>query len=179
MIMDRKDESKKLLKDILDISKTILGTFIIVYVLNTCIIVNAQVPTGSMESTVMTGDRIIVNRLAYMNEEPQRGDIVDFILPDDGETPYLKRIIGLPGETIEGKNGVIYINGKILGDDYTEEISKDDFGPYSIPDGCYFMMGDNRNDSWDSRYWKNKFVKFEDIIGKAEVSYYPHPRILE
>ncbi len=177
--MDKKEKNKKQIKDILDLLKTILGSFIIVYILNTCIIVNAQIPTCSMESTVMTGDRIIVNRLAYIKEEPQRGDIVDFIYPDDGETPYLKRIIGLPGETIEGIDGAIYINGKMLEDDYTEEISMDDFGPYSIPDGCYFMMGDNRNNSWDSRYWENKYVKFEDIIGKAEVSYYPHPRMLE
>lgn len=87
------------LKDILDISKTILSALIIAYVLNTCIIVNAQVPTGSMETTVMKRDRIIVNRLAYVLEKPQRGDIVTFILPDDGETPYLKRIIGLPEES--------------------------------------------------------------------------------
>jgi signal peptidase I len=179
MIMDRKEKSKNLLKDIWDISKTIFGTVIFVYILNTCFIVNAQIPTGSMESTVMTGDRIIVNRLAYIKEEPQRGDIIDFIYPDDGKTPYLKRIIGLPGETIEGKDGTIYINGKILEDDYTQIISKDDFGPYDIPAGCYFMMGDNRNNSWDSRYWENKYVKFEDIIGKAEVSYFPHPRTLE
>ncbi len=126
----------------------------------------------------MAGNRILVNRLSYIFGEPQRGDIVTFIYPDDGKTLYLKRIIGLPGETISGKEGVIYIDGEPLKDDFTEEVSYDNFGPYTVPEGSYFMMGDNRTDTWDSRYWTHKFVKLEDIIGKAEVSYFPHPRIL-
>lgn len=148
-------------------------------VINRYIIANAQVPTGSMETTVMAGDRIIINRLSYKFGEPQRGDIVTFIYPDDGETLYLKRIMGLPGETIEGKDGVIYIDGEPLKEDFTQEVSEDDFGPYTVPEGCYFMMGDNRNNSWDSRYWEHKFVKQEDIIGKALFSYFPHQHILK
>ena len=147
--------------------------------LNKYVVANAQVPTGSMETTVMAGDRILVNRLSYVFGEPKRGDIVTFIYPDDGKTLYLKRIMGLPGETISGKNGVIYINDEPLEEDFTQEISEEDFGPYTVPEGSYFMMGDNRNDSWDSRYWEHKFVKMEDIIGKAAVSYFPHPRILK
>lgn len=173
------DKRKGLLKESLDTLKLIIIALILGYVINNCIIANAQVPTESMETTVMTGDRIIINRLAYLVEKPQRGDIVSFIYPDDGKTFYLKRIMGLPGETIEGKNGSIYINGELLKDNYTDEIIDDDFGPYTIPAGSYFMMGDNRNNSFDSRYWENKFVKLEDIMGKAEVSYYPHPRILK
>lgn len=174
-----KDTRKELFKEILDTLKLVIIAFVVSYVINNCIIANAQVPTESMETTVMTGDRIIINRLAYLAEKPQRGDIVSFIFPDDGKTPYLKRIMGLPGETIEGKSGSIFINGELLEDSYTDEISYDDFGPYTVPDGSYFMMGDNRNNSYDSRYWENKFVKLEDIMGKAEVSYYPHPRILK
>lgn len=132
-----------------------------------------------METTVMAGDRILVNRLSYLFGEPERGDIVTFIYPDDGETLYLKRILGLPGETIEGKGGTIYIDGEPLEQDYTDEVSYDRFGPFQVPEGAYFMMGDNRNDSWDSRYWEHKFVKKEDIIGKAAVSYFPHPRFLK
>lgn len=167
------------LKNIWEIAKSVFCALILAFVLNTCVIVNAQVPSGSMETTVMTGDRIIANRLSYLIDNPQRGDIVTFIYPDDGKTGYLKRIIGLPGETIEGRNGKIYINGEQLEKDYTTEKSYDYFGPYSIPDGCYFMMGDNRNDSWDSRYWTNKYVSYKDIIGKAVISYFPHPRILK
>lgn len=167
------------LKSVWKIAKSVFCAFIIAYVLNTCVIVNAQVPSGSMEATVMTGDRIIANRLSYLIDNPQRGDIVTFIYPDDGKTPYLKRIIGLPGETIEGKDGKIYINGERLEKDYTTETINNNFGPYTIPEGCYFMMGDNRNDSWDSRYWTNKYVASKDIIGKAVVSYFPHPRVLK
>ncbi len=148
-------------------------------ILSKYVIANAQVPSSSMETTVMAGDRIFINRLSYVFEEPQRGDIVTFIYPDDGETLYLKRVMGLPGETIQGKGGVIYIDGKPLEKDFTQEISYDDFGPYTVPEDCFFMMGDNRNDSWDSRYWKHTFVEKEDIVGKAVVSYFPHPRVLK
>ena len=147
--------------------------------LNKFLIANAQVPSSSMETTVMAGDRIFVNRLSYAFAEPQRGDIVTFIYPDDGETLYLKRVMALPGETIQGKDGIIYIDGKALEHDFTQEISYDDFGPFTVPEDCYFMMGDNRNDSWDSRYWEHTFVEKEDIIGKAVFSYFPHPRVLE
>lgn len=172
-------KKKKRVKEIL----SNIGIFFLVFCfglfLNRYIVANAQVPTGSMETTVMAGDRILVNRLSYVFGEPKRGDIVAFLYPDDGETLYLKRIMGLPGETIAGSDGVIYIDGKPLAEDFTQEVSYDTFGPYTVPEGSYFMMGDNRDDSWDSRYWEHKFVKGEDIIGKAAVSYFPHPRILK
>lgn len=148
-------------------------------ILSKYVIANAQVPSSSMETTVMAGDRIFVNRLSYVFGEPQRGDIVTFIYPDDGETLYLKRVMGLPGETIQGIGGVIYIDGEPLEKDFTQEISYDNFGPYTVPKDCFFMMGDNRNDSWDSRYWKHTFVEKQDIVGKAMVSYFPHPRVLK
>lgn len=174
-----KSRTNKVIKEVFSNITVILVAVVIGLFLNRYMIANAQVPTGSMETTVMAGDRIIVNRLSYVFGEPKRGDIVTFIYPDDGETLYLKRIMGLPGETIEGKEGVIYIDGNPLVEDFTQEVSYDNFGPYKIPEKSYFMMGDNRNDSWDSRYWKHKFVKREDIIGKAEFSYFPHPRLLK
>ena len=170
---------QKALKEIFVNLGIILMALAFGFLLNKYMIANAQVPSSSMETTVMAGDRILVNRLSYVFGEPKRGDIVTFIYPDDGETLYLKRIIGLPGETIEGKEGIIYIDGEPLGQDYTQRVSHDNFGPYTVPEGAYFMMGDNREDSWDSRYWEHKFVKAEDIIGKAAVSYFPHPRILK
>lgn len=173
------DKKRKILREILNNAVMIIIALGIGFFLNKYVVANAQVPTGSMETTVMAGDRILVNRLSYLFGEPERGDIVTFIYPDDGETLYLKRIMGLPGETISGKGGVIYIDNEPLEQDYTQEISYEDFGPYAVPEGTYFMMGDNRNDSWDSRYWEHKFVKMEDIIGKAEVSYFPHPRLLK
>ena len=103
--------------------------------------------------------------MAYTYAEPKRGDIVSFYYPDDGETLYLKRIMGLPGEVIEGINGKVFIDGKEI-EDYTENQFYEDFGPYNIPENCYFMMGDNRSNSWDSRYWNNKFVDQADIISE-------------
>ena len=173
-----KSKGKAIVREIISNLTIIIIALGVGFFLNKYMIANAQVPTSSMETTVMAGDRILVNRLSYIFGEPQRGDIVTFIYPDDGKTLYLKRIIGLPGETISGKEGVIYIDGEPLKDDFTEEVSYDNFGPYTVPKGSYFMMGYNRTDSWDSRYWTHKFVKLEDIIGKAEVSYFPHPRIL-
>jgi signal peptidase I len=132
----------------------------------------AYVSSGSMEPTIKTGSRLLLNRLAYSISEPQRGDIVSFPCPDNNEI-YLKRILGLPGETIEGINGYIYINGEKLDDDFTDILMCDNFGPFTVPDGYYFMMGDNRNNSFDSRLWENHFVAKDDIIGKAIFVYYP------
>ncbi len=171
--------NKKFWKEVRSDVLMIVVALAIGLILSKYVIANAQVPSSSMETTVMAGDRIFVNRLSYVFGEPQRGDIVTFIYPDDGETLYLKRVMGLPGETIQGKDGKIYIDGKALEKDFTQEISYDDFGPYTVPEDSYFMMGDNRNDSWDSRYWKHTFVEKEDIVGKAMVSYFPHPRVLK
>ena len=79
---------------------------------------------------------------------------------------------------IEGIDGRVYIDGKMI-PDFTQNRFYEDFGPYRIPEACYFMMGDNRSNSWDSRYWINKFVAMDDIIGKAEFEYYPEIKILK
>lgn len=169
---------RKIVKGVYEWSKLILFAVAAAFLLKNNVVASALVPTGSMEQTVMTGSRIVINRLAYVYDTPKRGDIVSFYYPDDGETLYLKRVIGLSGEVIEGIDGKVYIDGKMISD-YTENTFFDDFGPYVIPEGCYFMMGDNRSNSWDSRYWTNKFVDIEDIIGKAEFEYYPELKLLK
>lgn len=169
----------KILKEILSFSRTILTGLIIGFAVSNYIVANAEVPTGSMENTVMAGDRIIINRLSYVSESPQRGDIISFYFPDDESELFLKRIIALPNEEIEGKDGIIYINGEPLINDYTPIVSYDDFGPFTVPEDCYFVMGDNRTNSYDSRYWEHKFVSIDSIVGKAEFSYYPSFKILE
>ena len=145
-------------------------------ILNLFIIVNAVIPTASMEPTVMTGDRVFGNRLAYLSEDPQRGDIVMFKFPDDESQLFIKRIIGMPGETLEMKDGKIYINGSdtALDEPYLTVVPVGDYGPVTIPKDAYFMMGDNRNISADSRYWVNTFVYREKIEGKAVLKYYPN-----
>ena len=168
----------KILKEIYDWNLVFLIALVASLFIKHTVVASAEVPTGSMEETVMTGSRIFINRLAYLSEEPQRGDIVAFIYPDDGKSLYLKRIMGLPGEVIEGKAGNIYINGVQI-QDFVEESGDADFGPYEIPENCYFMMGDNRNNSWDSRYWNNKFVEKEAIEGKVSLEYFPEIKVLE
>lgn len=170
---------KKILIEVLEFSKIFFFALLISSLIKSTVVANAIVPTGSMEETVMTGSRILINRLAYVTDEPQRGDIVSFHYPDHEEELFLKRVMGIPGETIEGISGYIYINGVKLDEDYTSEIIDYDFGPFIIPEDCYFMMGDNRNNSWDSRYWQNHFVEKSKIIGKAEIEYYPQIKILK
>ena len=171
--MKGKKKINKILYEILDWSKVILTALILSFVVGHTLIANAQVPTGSMETTIMKGSRIIINRLSYVNASPERGDIIAFYFPDDGKSLYLKRIIGLPGETIEGIDGLVYINGEPLREDYIREEINEDFGPYVIPEDSWFVMGDNRNNSLDSRYWNDKFVEKDEIVGRAEVEYFP------
>lgn len=144
-------------------------------ILNMFIIVNATIPTASMETTIMTGDRVFGSRLAYIKEDPERGDIVMFKFPDDEKQLFIKRIIGMPGETLEMKDGKIYIDGSeaSLEEPYLRVVPVGDFGPVTIPEDAYFMMGDNRNNSADSRYWNNPFVYRDKIVGKAVLKYFP------
>lgn len=141
------------------------------------LIINANVPTGSMQNTIQPGDRLIGNRLAYINSEPERGDIVIFSYPDNENETYVKRIIGLPGETITIEDAKIYINGstKPLDEPYLKEEWVEETGPYvfEVPEGSYFVLGDNRNNSWDARYWTNTYVSKEKILGEAIFTYWP------
>ena len=162
-------------KEILQWCATIAAAFVIALIADTFLIVNAQIPSGSMENTIMPGDRVIGNRLSYLISDPERFDIVIFEYPDDPSQLFIKRIIGLPGETIEIRGGHIYINGSYepLEDVDTKEVTNGSFGPYTVPDDCYFVMGDNRNNSKDSRYWVNTYVSEDAILGKAVFRYWP------
>ena len=153
----------------------ILGAVILAFLIDTFVIVNAQIPSGSMENTIMTGDRVFGNRLTYKFSDPKRFDIIIFKYPDDESQLFIKRIIGLPGETVEIHDGNIYINGSDspLEDVDIKEPMEGSFGPYTVPEGCYFVMGDNRNNSRDSRYWENTFVSEDEILGKAVLRYWP------
>ena len=177
---------KILNKSILSMIKTTILAFLIAMVAVNSVIINAVIPSGSMENTIMTGDRVIGNRLFYKISlgntqiyhklcDPKRFDIIIFRYPDDESVLYIKRIIGLPGEIVEIRNGEVYINNATtpLDDSFTAEKTQGDFGPYVVPDNSYFVMGDNRNNSHDSRFWKNTYVQFDQIIGKAIFRYYP------
>ena len=154
--------------------KTLLLAAVLAGVINSFLIVNAQVPTGSMENTIMAGDRILALRTAYLAKEPERGDVVVFRYPDDpsGETLYVKRIIGEGGDQVQILEGKVYVNGEVLQEDYIAEAMIGNYGPFVVPADSYFMLGDNRNYSLDSRFWENKFVDEEEILGKVVLRYY-------
>lgn len=178
-------QKKSKLREAISFMTPIVVALIIAIFLKTCIFTNIVIPTGSMLNTIQEGDRIIASRLAYINDEPQRYDIIIFKYPDDETQLFAKRIIALPGETIEVKSGIVYITDKngnkstARTDFITNCIPTGNFGPYTVPLGSYFVMGDNRNDSWDSRYWDNKTVKKGKIIGKVKFRYFPNPGKIE
>ena len=150
---------------------------LVAVILKDYVMINAGIPTGSMENTIMPGDRLIGNRLAYIKDGPERGDVVIFRYPDNEEELYVKRVIGLPGETVDIIDGYIYIDGsaEALEEDYLKEDWTVATGTYhfEIPEDSYLMLGDNRNDSWDARYWTNTSVHRDKILGKAVLIYWP------
>lgn len=173
---------KELKKEILDWVWVIVSAVAISVFINAVLIVNAVIPSGSMENTIMTGDRIFGNRLAYKKEDPKRGDIVIFKFPDDEKQLFIKRVIGEPGDVVEIIDGMVYINGDqepLDESEYVREIPQGDFGPYEVPEGAFFLMGDNRNHSYDARFWKNTYVYKDKILGKAAFRYYPKIKKIE
>lgn len=163
----------KILKETFSWIKIIILALILSLIINRFILVNAYVPSGSMESTIMTKDRLIAFRLSYLFSQPQRFDIVVFKNPDNESELFIKRIIGLPNDTIEIIDSTLYINSELIKEDYINEpmISVNDM-EFLVPEDHYFMMGDNRNHSLDSRYWDNTYVKSDKIIGKAIFRYF-------
>ncbi len=169
-------------KEIFEWVKIIVSAALIAFVLNTFIIANSEVPSGSMENTIMTGDRVIGSRLSYRFEDPKRGDIAIFRFPDNEKIYYVKRIIGLPGETVDIVDGKGYINGsdEPLDEPYIREpMIPEAPMHFEVPENSYFMMGDNRNYSMDARRWENTYVKREKIIAKVLFRYFPKPGILK
>lgn len=179
--MSKPFKKKSLWKELWEYVKMILFVVIVVLVVDNFLLINAVIPSESMENTIMTGDRIFGNRLAYLFDDPERFDIVIFKYPDDESQRFIKRVIGLPGETVEIREGKVYINGSDtpLDDSFTSETPVGNFGPYTVPEGCYFMLGDNRNNSRDSRMWDNPYVKKEKILGKAVLRYFPGIEVLK
>lgn len=159
--------------------KLLIIAIIVALLVNNFIIVNAEVPTGSMNNTIMEGDRLIGFRFSYIFSSPKRGDIIIFKYPDDEKQNYVKRIIGVPYDTVVVKNGTVYVNNIPLDEPYLKEEMRGSFGPYILSENQYFVMGDNRNDSKDSRYWINTYVSKEQIIAKAIFKYYKEIKILK
>ena len=163
-----------LFSEVLSLVKIVVIAVVFALVFTNFIIINAEVPSGSMRDTIWEGDRLFGFRLAYKFSEPKRGDIIIFKFPDDETQNYVKRVIGLPNDIVQIKNGRVYINGEELDEPYIKDHILDDGETYTyiVPEDSYFMLGDNRNNSKDSRYWVNTFVKKEKIVAKVVVRYY-------
>ena len=134
----RKTEETSIGREIWEYVKMIAIVVAVVVFVEQVIVINARIPSPSMENTIMTGDQIFGNRLAYVKSDPQRYDIVIFYYPDDEKQKFIKRVIGLPGETVTIRDGKVYINDSTepLRDDFCPETPVGDFGPYEVPEGC-------------------------------------------
>ncbi len=129
-----------------------------------------RVDGESMVPTLASGEYVIVSRLSYRLGTPQRGDIIVFHFPRDPKEEYIKRVIGLPGDTVEVKNGQVYINGNLLNENYID-VKMDYTGSWRVPAGQLFVLGDNRNNSSDSHDWGT--VPMDYVVGKAVLVYWP------
>lgn len=129
------------------------------------------IPSESLEGTIQKGDFVISTRLNAKSEEDiHRYDILIFTPPDEPDTTYIKRLIGLPGETIEVSKGKVYADGVELDDSFVSApMNSTGDGVYIVPEGCYFFLGDNRNNSKDSRFWVEKYVPFGNIQSKVKL----------
>lgn len=132
------------------------------------------IPSESMAGTIQTGDVVVSSRLDIDEEDIERYDILIFRPPDEPDAMYIKRVIGLPGETIEVSNGKIYVNGIELEESFVHTpMNRTGDGVYEVPEGHYFFVGDNRNNSKDSRFWEKKYVPLENIQAKAKYILFP------
>lgn len=153
-------------------AKTIVITMMFAFVITNFIIMNAWVPSASMEDTIRTNDRLIAFRLSYLFREPERYDIVVF----RGERiNYVKRIIGLPGEELVIRNGHVYINGSDVPQryDFVKGSLSGNHGPFVIPEGYFFVLGDWRDNSEDSRRWEQPFISRGRLQGRAIFRFFP------
>jgi signal peptidase I len=186
-------EQKSKLREFIE---AILLAIVIALFIRTFVIQAYKIPSGSMKPTLLIGDHILVSKFNYGVRlplirskiipfgTPKRGDIVVFIYPKDRSKDFIKRLIGLPGDTIEILDKQIIINGLLWNDSYgvhTDNMVipgavqvRDNFGPITVPEDSLFVMGDNRDESLDSRFWG--FVPIKDVLGKALIIYWSWDR---
>ncbi|MBL0712523.1 MAG: signal peptidase I [Desulfosarcina sp.] len=170
--------------------EAILLAILLALFIRTFIVQAFKIPSGSMKETLLIGDHILVNkfiygiRMPFSNKtiipvaEPRRGDIVVFKFPKDPKMDFIKRVVGIPGDVVEGRNKVVYVNGQpennihaVNKDAYIiSGNARDNFGPVKVPADSLFVMGDNRDRSNDSRFWK--FVNYSQLRGKAFMIYW-------
>lgn len=198
MISGAEDKKKKPAKPLWrDYLEALLWAVALALIIRTWGVQAFKIPSGSMKPTLLIGDHLLVSKSSYGVKmpfsdavlipisDPQRGDIVVFRFPEDRDKDFIKRIVALSGETVEVRNKRIFVNGQPLKDSwghYADRIilppgvqPRDNFGPVTVPEDHYFVMGDNRDQSYDSRFWFNGrggFVPREDILGRAFIIYW-------
>ena len=163
--------------------ETILWALVLALILRTFVVQAFWIPSGSMVPTLLPGDRVLVAKFWYWFQEPKRGQIMVFKYPVDPQRDFVKRIVGLPGDVIEVRDGVVIVNGTSLSEPYVR--NRDMFTltespvfpkiPFTVPKDSFFVMGDNRPNSQDSRFWG--FVPMQNVRGPAFVRYWPLDRI--
>jgi len=186
-------EQEKTKKHVIrEYAESIVIAVVMALIIKAFVIQAFKIPSGSMIPTLKIGDHILVNKFIYGTKlpftdriiiplkRPNRGDIIVFKFPDDEKKDFIKRVIGLPGDIVEIKGKKVYINGSPIDDSYAVHSDpmlypsgiqpRDNFGPLTVPQDSYFVMGDNRDFSLDSRYWG--FVKLNKIKGKAFIIYW-------
>ena len=178
-----RDVKKELWQEVFSWARTIILTLILAFAINSFVIVNARVPTGSMEYTIQVNDRIVAFRLSYLFRPPARYDIVVFRGPEGDPTLYVKRIIGLPGDSLIIVDGHVYVSGstlplrydfvkgELIGNFGVENPATGTLEPFIIPEGHFFVLGDYRTNSLDSRQWG--YVPQERILGRVVFRYFP------
>lgn len=157
----------------------IITAIVVAWLIKTFLVQPFYIPSGSMEPTLLPGDRVLVSKLSYRFGAPKPGNIVVFIAPEIAEaveTDFIKRIIGTPGMTVEEMNGRLLVNGRPKDEPYTRADNPTaSFGPATVPSGKVFVMGDNRGNSKDSRYFGA--IKEKSLVGKAFFVYWPPNRV--
>lgn len=156
---------------ILEYAKSIIAALILALLIITFVVQAFYIPSGSMRPTLAVGDRVIVNKFIYRFKEPERFNIIVFKYPVDPSRKFIKRLIGVGGDKIEIINGTVYVNDKALQENYTLTPGIGNYGPTVVPEDNYFVLGDNRNNSEDSRYWG--FVPRKNIVGQAIFVFWP------
>ncbi len=168
-ISEKPADGKQFRRLIIEAIQTLVLALILYFAIDS-VVARVQVENISMQPTLHEGEFIMVNRLAYKHGNYQRGDIVIFHNPVNPREDFIKRLIGIPGDQIEIRNGKVSVNGVILQEDYiAEPVSYQ--GQWTVPEGYLFVLGDNRNQSYDSHSWG--YLPQENVVGKAVVIYWP------
>jgi len=161
------------MKELKEWMQAIIAAVVLALLIRTFLFEIITVDGSSMLPTLHDRERVFVSKIGYIIGQPEHGDIVIFKTPEDNHTKYVKRIIGLPGDRVRVENGVVYVNDEALVEPYIQEPPVNDYTEVTVPEGSFFVLGDNRNDSKDSRDFRVGFVPKENLIGRAILRIWP------